>query len=195
MKTITFLITAFLLAGIILSPLAEFKVDTNESTVSWKASKVTGTHFGKVKISAADLNYQNNKILGGSFEIDMTSITVEDITDEGSNKRLTDHLKSDDFFSVEKHKSAKFIINEAKTTNGKDYQISGDLVIKGITNPLTFPATVETNGNNIIAIASLTFDRTKYDIKYRSVNYFENLADRLIYDDVHLDVKLVAKAD
>jgi polyisoprenoid-binding protein YceI len=170
-------------------------VDKSESTVTWKAKKVTGEHYGKVTIANADLDYENGKIQGGSFTMDMLSITVEDITDEGSNKRLTDHLKSDDFFSVEKFNTSTLKITDAKTSNGKDYQITGDLTIKGTKNQVTFPATLEMVGNKVITTAKITFDRTKFDIKYRSGSYFENLADRLIYDDVNLEVKLVAITD
>lgn len=173
---------------------APVTVSTSESTITWKAAKVTGEHYGKVKLSDAKLDYANGKITGGSFEMDMTSITVEDITDANSNKRLTDHLKSDDFFSVEKFNKSSFKIKEAKSSNGKDYQITGDLTIKGITNPVTFPAKVEVVGGKITATAKITFDRTKFDIKYRSGSYFENLADKLIYDEVSLDVKLVANS-
>lgn len=167
-------------------------VNKSESTVTWSAKKVTGEHYGKVRISDAQLDYQNGKIQGGSFEMDMTTITVEDIQDANSNKKLTDHLKSDDFFSVEKFNKSNFKITEAKSSNGKDYQITGNLTIKGISNPVTFPAKLEVQGEKIVATASIVFDRTKFDIKYRSGNYFENLADRLIYDDVSLGVKLVA---
>lgn len=167
-------------------------VNTSESTITWTAKKVTGQHHGKVPITSATLDYQNNRILGGTFEMDMISLTVEDLTDADMNKKLTDHLKSDDFFSVEKHNKSNFKITEAKTSNGKDYQLTGDLTIKNITKPVTFPATVEVNGGKITATGKLTFDRTDYDIKFRSGSYFENLADKLIYDEVELDVKLVA---
>jgi polyisoprenoid-binding protein YceI len=166
-------------------------ISKTESIVGWKAAKVTGEHWGKVKISSANLDYQNGRITSGSFEIDMTSITVEDIKDANSNARLTNHLKSDDFFSVEKFNKSSMTITEAKTSNGKDYEIKGNLIIKGISNPVTFPAQVTEEGNKVIATGKITFDRTKYDIKYRSGNYFENLADKLIYDEVTLDVKLV----
>ncbi|UJP66005.1 YceI family protein [Mongoliitalea daihaiensis] len=169
-------------------------VSKSESTVTWKGKKVTGEHFGKVTISKADLQVVNNRIIGGSFEMDMTSITVEDIKDANSNKRLTDHLKSDDFFSVDTFNKASMVIKDAKTSNGKDYQMTADLTIKGITQPVTFTAKAETQGNKMIATSKIVFDRTKYDIKYRSGNYFENLADRLIYDDVELEVRLVATA-
>ena len=182
----TLVFTAFSLAP------KEATVDTSESTITWTAKKVTGQHHGKVPISSATLDYQNGKILGGTFEMDMSSLTVEDITDPGMNKKLTDHLKSDDFFSVEKHNKSTFKITEAKSSNGKDYQLTGDLTIKNITKPVTFPATVAVNGGKITATGKLTFDRTHYDIKFRSGSYFENLADKMIYDDVELDVKLVA---
>jgi polyisoprenoid-binding protein YceI len=83
-------------------------------------------------------------------------------------------------------------MTDAKSSNGKDYTITGNLTIKGVTNPVTFPATVSVEGGKIVANADITFDRTKYDIKFRSGNYFEDLADKMIYDDVTLKVKLVA---
>lgn len=190
--SVSFLLILF--SWILVDSPAPVTVSTSESTITWKAAKVTGEHYGKVKLADAKMDYANGKITGGSFEMDMTSITVEDITDANSNKRLTDHLKSDDFFSVEKFNKSSFKIKEAKSSNGKDYQITGDLTIKGLTNPVSFPAKVDVVGGKITATATITFDRTKFDIKYRSGSYFENLADKLIYDEVKLDVKLVANS-
>lgn len=168
------------------------KVSLTESTVSWKGKKVGGEHYGKVSLISANLDYDKNRIKGGSFEIDMTSITCEDITSEGSNKRLVDHLRSDDFFSVENHPRAQFKLTEAKTKNGKDYDMKGNLTIKGITKPVSFPAVVSTIGDKVVANATIVFDRAAYDIQYRSGSYFENLADKLIYDDVEMAVRLIA---
>ena len=190
MKIFTLLFTIAFTAFSFAPEMA--KVNTSASTITWTAKKVTGQHHGKVPITSATLAYQNNRILGGSFEMDMTSLTVEDLTDADMNKKLTDHLKSDDFFSVVKHNKSNFKITNSKTSNGKDYELTGDLTFKNITKPVTFPATVEVIGGKITATGKLTFDRTDYDIKFRSGSYFENLADKLIYDDVELDVKLVA---
>ena len=173
-------------------PIAPATVNKSESSVTWKAEKVTGKHWGYVPIADAKLDYAAGKITGGSFEMDMTSLTVEDLTDPKSKGNLTNHLKSDDFFSVEKFNKSTFTIKEAKSSNGTDYTISGDLTIKGITQPVSFPAKVSVAGNSLTATGEITFDRTKYDIKYRSSNYFENLADKAIYDEVKLEVKLVA---
>ena len=167
-------------------------VNKSESSVMWKAAKVTGEHWGYVPIADATLDYSNGKITGGSFEMDMVNLTVEDLTDPKSKGNLTNHLKSDDFFSVEKFNTASFKITDAKSSNGRDYVISGNLTIKGISQPISFPAKVSTSGNKLTAEGDITFDRTKFDIKFRSGNYFENLADKLIYDDVNLKVKLVA---
>ena len=167
-------------------------VNKSESSVMWKAAKVTGEHWGYVPIADATLDYSNGKITGGSFEMDMVNLTVEDLTDPKSKGNLTNHLKSDDFFSVEKFNTASFKITDAKSSNGRDYVISGNLTIKGISQPISFPAKVSTSGNKLTAEGDITFDRTKFDIKFRSGNYFENLADKLIYDGVNLKVKLVA---
>jgi polyisoprenoid-binding protein YceI len=167
-------------------------VNKAESQVIWKASKVTGSHWGYVPIKNASLDYSSGKITGGTFEMDLVNLTVEDLTDPKSNEKLTNHLKSDDFFSVEKFNSAIFKITNAKTSNGTDYTISGMLTIKGIAQPISFPAKVAVTGKTLTANGQITFDRTKFDIKFRSGNYFEDLADKLIYDEVNLEVKLVA---
>lgn len=191
MKLISILFISLFAFSNLSEPIAPVKVDMNESSVTWHASKVTGSHFGKVPITEASLDYDNGKINGGSFTMDMTSLTVEDLTDAGSNAKLTGHLKSDDFFSVEKFNTSTMTIIDVKGS-GNNVEITGDLTIKGITKPVTFPATISTSGGKITATAEITFDRTHYDIKYRSGSYFEDLADRLIYDEVKLDVKLVA---
>ncbi|GAB3234892.1 YceI family protein [Algoriphagus aestuariicola] len=193
MKLITTLILAvgtFFAAT--TEPLAPATVNKTESSVKWMAEKVTGKHWGFVPMSDAQLDVASGKITGGSFEMDMVNLTVEDLTDPKSKGNLTNHLKSDDFFSVEKFNTSTFQIKEAKTSNGTDYTISGDLTIKGITQPISFPAKVSVSGNQLTAAGEITFDRTKFDIKYRSSNFFENLADKAIYDEVKLEVKLVA---
>lgn len=167
-------------------------VNKAESQVRWEASKVTGTHWGYVPLKNATLDYSGGKIKGGSFDMDMVNLTVEDLTDAKSKGNLTGHLKSDDFFSVEKFNTSTFKITEAKSSNGTDYTITGNLTIKGITQKISFPSKLAVAGKKVTATGQITFDRTKFDIKYRSGSYFEDLADKMIYDEVKLDVKLVA---
>lgn len=192
MKLLTTLVLGLstLFAATVL--VAPATVNKAESQIRWEASKVTGTHWGYVPLKNATLDYAGGKITGGSFDMDMVNLTVEDLTDAKSKGSLTGHLKSDDFFSVEKFTTATFKITEAKSSNGKDYTITGNLTIKGIAQKVSFPAVVVVAGKKVTATGKITFDRTKFDIKYRSGNYFEDLADKMIYDEVKLDVKLVA---
>jgi polyisoprenoid-binding protein YceI len=169
-----------------------YKVDEQSSKVTWLAKKVTGQHSGSVKVSNGTLTLDNNVLKGGSFDIDTRTISVTDITDAETNGKLLGHLKSDDFFSVEKFPAAKFVISSAKPAGTGKYEVTGKLTIKGITNEVTFPATVKTESNKVQADAKITIDRTKYGIKFRSKNFFENLGDKTIYDDFDLNVTLNA---
>ncbi|RDV13986.1 YceI family protein [Pontibacter diazotrophicus] len=173
-------------------------VNTASSTMTWNAKKFGGEHTGNVKIANGSLEVNGRKLVGGNFVIDMTSITDTDITNPGSNKKLTDHLKSEDFFSVEKHPNATFKITSvspvAKPKAGEpNYSVTGDLTIKGITNAITFPATVKTDGKSAEAAAKIELDRTKWDIKYRS-GMLGTAADKIIDDTFTIDLKLVAGA-
>lgn len=192
MKLITALILSLAAVFSLTENPAPATVNKAESQIRWEASKVTGTHWGYVPIKNANLDVAGGKITGGSFDMDMVNLTVEDLKEEPSKGNLTKHLKSDDFFSVEKFNTSTFKITEAKSSNGTDYTISGTLTIKGISQPISFPAKVTMAGGKMTATGQITFDRTKYDIKFRSGNFFENLGDRMIYDEVKLDVKLVA---
>ncbi len=175
----------------------ELKVDASKSIVNWKGKKVTGEHVGTVKVSKGVLTVEGNKLVSGSFDMDMKSIVNTDLTDESFNAKLIGHLKSDDFFSVEKNPVSAFKITKVEPIAGAkagepNYTITGDLTIKGITNPLTFPATVKITGNKADATAQFSVDRTKYDIKFRSGKFFQDLGDKLINDDFLVDLSLVA---
>ncbi|MBD1396932.1 YceI family protein [Pontibacter sp. JH31] len=175
-----------------------YKVETAASEIKWHAKKVTGEHMGDITLKSGQLSVDKNKVTGGNFVIDMTSLTVTDIKDEGSNGKLVGHLKSDDFFSVEKHPTATFTITGlspiAKAAAGQpNYNVKGNLTIKGITNPVTFPATITVKDGVATAKADVTVDRTKYDIRYRSTNFFENLGDKAIYDEFTVSLNVKAK--
>ncbi|GAA4307832.1 hypothetical protein GCM10023149_01510 [Mucilaginibacter gynuensis] len=171
-----------------------FKVDNEGSKLTWLAKKATGEHSGNVKVSDGNFTVDNNTLKAGSFDIDTRTITDVDITDEASNAKLVGHLKSDDFFSSEKFPKANFVITSATKATGNQYNVKGKLTIKGITNQVEFPATVAVSGKKLTANAKITIDRTKYDIKFRSKNFFENLGDKVIYDDFDINVALVANA-
>ncbi len=172
----------------------KYSVDTTSSTLVWTASKVTGTHTGNITVSEGKLDYADGELKGGEFTIDMTSITCTDIEDAETNGKLIGHLKSADFFSVADNATSSFKITKVEKVKKNEFKVTGDLTIKGITNSLSFPATVKEKGGNVEATAKIKVDRTKYDIKYGSGSFFDGLGDKVIYDEFELDLKLVAKS-
>jgi polyisoprenoid-binding protein YceI len=171
-----------------------FVVDNQHSKLTWTARKVTGEHSGNITINGGTLQVENNALKSGNFTLDTRTITNTDITDPETRGKLLTHLKSDDFFAVDKFPAADFVITAVTAKGGGNYDVAGKLTIKGITNNITFPATIAVANNKLSAKARIKVDRTKYDIKFRSKRFFENLGDKVIYDDFDLDVVLVASA-
>jgi polyisoprenoid-binding protein YceI len=161
------------------------KVDVKTSTVKWVGKKVTGEHSGTVNLKSGALVFKGNKLAGGNFTVDMTSINATDLTGEYQGK-LNGHLKADDFFGTEKFPTSKLVFKTIGAKATDVYTVTADLTIKGITKPVTFDITVAGN----TATTAFKVDRTKYDIKYNSGNFFENLGDKTINDDFELTVAL-----
>lgn len=162
----------------------EIKIE--ESKVVWKGYKVTGSHEGTIEIQSGHLEFSENKLVGGQFVIDMTTINDTDL--EGEYKaKLEGHLKSDDFFGVENHPISKLVFTDVKVSGKNSYDVTGNLTIKGITNPVTFKISIY--GSK--ATASLKIDRTKYDVRYGSTSFFDGLKDKAIYDEFDLVSDLV----
>ena len=149
--------------------------------MTWKGYKVTGSHYGTVDIESGYLNFNEGNLTGGEFVVDMTTIVSNDLTGEYKGK-LEGHLKSDDFFGIEKHPTAKLVFTKVKSTGKNSYQVTGDLTIKGKTAPVTFDLSVY--GNK--ATANVKIDRTVYDIRYGSTSFFDDLQDKAIYDEFDL---------
>ena len=116
----------------------------------------------------------------------MTSINTTDLDGKGK-ANLDGHLKSDDFFGTENHPTANLVIKKIADKGNGVYGVNADLTIKGKTNAVGFEITVAGNS----ATADLKVDRTKYDITYKSGNFFSDLGDKAIYDEFELKVKLV----
>lgn len=167
----------------------KIEIDPAASKVVYVAKKVTGSHTGEVKLSGGNLQFSKDALVGGEFTADMTSISNTDIADKDYHKKFIDHMISDDFFGVEKNPTATFVIKNVKKKKGDNYKVSGDLTIKGKTAPVSFDA-IATKEK---ATAVITFDRTKYDIKYGSGKFFQGLGDKMINDEVQLDITLAAK--
>ncbi|MGB5379152.1 YceI family protein [Muriicola sp.] len=162
------------------------EVKITESSVMWKAYKVTGSHTGVVQLTEGALTFEEDMLIGGNFVVDMTSLIATDL-EGGSKAKLEGHLKSDDFFGVENHPSSTLVFTEVKSTGKNSYEVTGNLTIKGITKPVTFDLSIY--GSK--ATAAVKVDRANYDVRYGSGSFFDNLGDKTIYDEFDLVVDLV----
>lgn len=173
--------------------LNTYNVDVTASNIIWNGYKVTGQHSGTVKLKNGNLTFNNNQLNGGSFEIDMNSITCTDLDAEYGGK-LVGHLKSDDFFGVAKYPTAKFVITRAIPQDTKgNYKIVGNLTIKQTTKEIKFAANLSESNGKVTATGKITIDRSEYDVRFGSGSFFDNLGDKTIYDEFDLNVTLVAK--
>jgi polyisoprenoid-binding protein YceI len=174
------------------------KVDPSASEVKWAGSKklVNTVHHGTLKVKDGEIMLNGEQITGGTINLDMTSINDEDLADPKDKAKLEGHLKSPDFFDVEKNPTATFKITSAKpvkdSKDGLTHQVTGDLTIKGKTSPVTIPVTIKREGDKAEASGKAVVDRTKYDVRYGSGKFFDNLGDKVINDEIKLDIKVVA---
>lgn len=160
-------------------------VKVDASTVVWRGYKVTGSHEGTLKLESGNLIFDNGVLTGGDFTINMGSLEVTDL--KGDDKaKLEGHLKSEDFFGIEKHGASTLVFKKVKAAGKNAYKVTGDLTIKGKTSSVTFDFSVYGNKAN----AFMKVDRTKFDVRYGSTSFFDNLKDKAIYDEFDLVVDL-----
>ena len=167
-----------------------FMIDTKESVVVWAGSSVHGKHEGYAYISKGGLMIENGQLIGGTVEIDMNK-TEGPGHDRDNN--LINHLKGPDFFDVKKFPVSTIAITRVESTNDGNKKITGNLTIKGITHPVTFPASIEVKGGMVKASAKLVIDRTLWGVRYNSGKFFDNLKDEAIADSIEFQVKIVAR--
>lgn len=174
-----------------------FALDATISNVEWTGEKATGaTHNGTIALSDGQLFVADGTLAGGNLSLDMASIANSDLEGELKQK-LEGHLKSDAFFDVANHPSAKLEITKIETLQGDanhTHTITANLTIKGITNSVSFPAFVTTSESQLTANGTAVFNRANYNVKYGSGSFFDNLGDDLINDDVSIKFNITANA-
>ena len=186
--TFKFIITITLtLISISFSYSQSLTANKTQSLIRWYGEELTGkTHFGNLSFKEGRIELQDGLIIGGNFVVNMTSLSVEDLSG-GAKARLEGHLRSDDFFSVDKYPDATLKISQKAKVEGDVQKLYGELTIKGIKHAVDFSIILV---DKKTATANLTFDRSKYNVRFRSGSFFENLGDKLILDDIRMEVSL-----
>lgn len=164
------------------------------SEVNWWGYKIAKTeassHNGTVKLKSGNVVMKGNQVVGGTFILDMPTLTSTDLTGEYQTK-LNGHLKTGDFFEVEKFPTASYNITSVKKNNDKiyNYIVNGNLTVKGKTNPVSFPAKISYSKGVVSLVSNkFSFDRQKFDVAYKST-----MQDVLVKDDIDMLVKVTAK--
>lgn len=192
--------TTFLLAScggteqkkeMVEEPAVEETVETttmaiklNESNVMWKGS-VLGmhSHFGNITLTSGSIDMKGDEIVGGEFEVDMTTINPQDsaYSEDKTPEMLVGHLSSGDFFLVDSFPTAKFMI---KSYDKSAKTITGDLTVRGITKTETVEDVMIDKANNS-ASGNLTFNRQDYEVAFT-----HPVKDVVLSDDIELKIDL-----
>ena len=190
-RTAAIFITVFVS---ILTAADTLQVDMENSQIKWIGRKVTGEHSGTLNLSGGWVVLDKNSINSGKFIFDMASISNTDIESPEWKQKLEDHLKSEDFFHTDSFPQAILEIKGLQLVfieNSKNSeQILADLTIRGITHEIKFPFELTQSQNNFTAKGSVDIDRTLYNINYKSGKFFDELGDKLIYDNFTVQFKV-----
>ena len=171
-----------------------YNIIREKSELKWTGKELSSkTHTGILFLKEGRINIDSNGMIEGKVVIDMTSINVTDLQGEWKDK-LEGHLKSPDFFDVKISPTAFITFQSTKKPNKeKKIYLDGELTIKDITHPLSFTADLLNTKPFLTAKAILSFDRSKYNVRFRSGKFFENLGDKLILDDIDIDIILASQ--
>lgn len=175
----------------IILPKGEYQIDKTKSVVRWIGRTPVKFHDGTIDIQEGNFFVDDNGILNGNIIIDMESINCTDLSG-GGKKSLEEHLMNDDFFSVNKFKTSKINISSEMKPNNGLIDFKGNLEIKNISNPISFKSSInKTPEGKYTASSKLTFDRSMYNVKYKSKSFFDDLGDKFINDDIEIELEII----
>lgn len=179
-----------------LTGTGTYTVDTAASSAEWKTKKTfvaTWIDKGNIALKEGSITVEEGAVTKVSVVIDMNSIETK-VTGSGNGQSsLTNHLKSADFFDVEKFPTAEFALTSITATEVKNsFMATGDFTIKGITKSINFPAMIYMEGGRLVVNTDLVIDRSQFDVQFGSQSFFKDLGDKAIDDNFTLKVNLVA---
>lgn len=174
-----------------------YTLDSEQSLITWEGQKplIAGyAHRGTIGLTEGAIIVTENDA-EGSFVIDMNTIEVTSLGGGkvGQESQLEAHLKAADFFDVEEHPTATFVLSAIIPAEGENsYTVSGTLTMKGTTEEIEFPATIYADESGMVhAEGSVQIDRTRWGITFASGSVFNNLAENAISDTIVLTLNLV----
>jgi len=173
------------------TPDEKLSVDTGASELKWTGYHLAKSysHWGHINLKSGSVSTDGSKITGGEFVIDMHTISDKDLESEKDNAKLVGHLKSDDFFGVQKYPEAKLVIKKTEKKSGNTYKTTADLTIRGITKEITFDTQINSISKSAVdAAAKFRVKRTDFEVMYGW-----SIQNAMLDGEFDIEVKLVAK--
>ena len=165
----------------------EYMLNAEKSTLRWIGGKPTGQHMGSIDVKIGAMAKNSDGTIQCVVVMNMNTIKCMDIEDPEENKDLVDHLNDKDFFDVINFPEALIEIKEMRKEPESEFsQVMGELEIKNHKEPIEFQATVKDIGDSIMISGTLIFDRTAFEIKYKSKTIFPDLGDKFINDEIEI---------
>ena len=176
-----------------------YRVDVAASAFEWIGRNLNNRHYGRISIQSGEIVMQRGIPTAGTIVLDMQTISNLDVQDPTWHEMLLHHLKSEDFFAVDRFPTASFRLTGWKKGEGGSPEApigiaTGDLTIKAITRPVHVSAIVapQTDGS-LKAHAILDLDRTLWDASYGSGKLYERLGMHLVHDLISLELFVLAQ--
>ncbi len=176
----------------IIEAQTTYVANPSGSKITWLGKKVLGEHSGTINLASGEFTIKDGIIEKARFEVDMTSIKDVDLTDEAYKTKLETHLKSDDFFGVATFPKSVFVLDKPVKMEKGITLVSGKMTIKGVTQPIIIKAIFSDSPEGMRIYAYITIDRTKFNLKYGSGSFFDDLGDKTIYDEFNLTVSVLS---
>jgi rhodanese-related sulfurtransferase len=174
-------------------------IDLRESRVQWTGRNLLNHHTGCIALKSGSLTLSGGRLTGGRFAFDMTAITCDDLAGDSLHDVLVRHLLDHDFFDAAVFPEADFILTGADPVSGAtpgspNLRVKGRLTLKGVTGDLEFLAcTGITADGKLAAQATLSFDRTCWNVFYGSGKWFHRLGGHLVNDLIELQIRIVSE--
>ena len=160
----------------------KYLITAQNSKIEFIGSQVTGTHNGSFQSFSGEIDY------AGTPEKSRVSVTIDTDSLSADDPKLTQHLKTPDFFDVSKFPKATFVSTEIKPggEKGATHTVTGNLTMHGVTKAITFPATITVTADTATVDSSFSINRKDFGINYAGP------ADNLVRDEVVLKLTIRA---
>ena len=175
-----------------------YRIDPEQSVLEWTGRNINNRHYGRITLAGGEIVIREGRLTSGTITLEMGSICNLDLRDEGYRGMLIAHLMSEDFFDVDRFPTATVTLSgweaiAGATPGTPNYMVLGDLIIKGITREIRFPAVIAPQEDGSLkAQATVDFDRTLWNVDYGSGKLFERLGMHLVNDLISVELFIVA---